>query len=176
MFFPLRGSIDAGIHIAGGRDGMIRWDKNTATNPYNPFLGLWNCITRKTIRGSVIHQEQKITREEALRDLSDCPGRRTHVRPEKSYGSIETGKLADLVVTDRELYLTCPEDDIARIEPAMTVLDRGSIKWHKTESSEVPGLQAIPDPRVSARGDGSDVPLSPTPQRASFDDRAVAGV
>ena len=80
-FFPLRSYIDAGIHIAGGSDHMIRWDKNTATNPYNPFLGLWTCVTRKTIRGSVIHPEQKITREEALKMYNDL-GRRTHVRRE----------------------------------------------------------------------------------------------
>ena len=124
-FFPLRSYIDAGIHIAGGSDHMIRWDKNTATNPYNPFLGLWTCVTRKTIRGSVIHPEQKITREEALKMYTIWAAERMFA--EKSYGSIEPGKLADLVVTDRD-YLTCPEDDIARIEPAMTVLDGKIVK------------------------------------------------
>jgi hypothetical protein len=41
---------------------------------------------------------------------------------EKARGSIERGKLADLVVIDRD-YLTCPEDDITKIEPVMMVLD-----------------------------------------------------
>ena len=41
---------------------------------------------------------------------------------EKQKGSIEPGKLADLVVIDRD-YLTCPEDQIKDIQPVMTILD-----------------------------------------------------
>ena len=59
-------------------------------------------------------------REDALRMYTIWAAERMFA--EKSLGSIETGKLADLVVIDRD-YLTCPEDDIARIEPVMTVLD-----------------------------------------------------
>ena len=39
---------------------------------------------------------------------------------EKDRGSIETGKLADLVVIDQD-YLTCPVDEIRTIEPVMTI-------------------------------------------------------
>ena len=39
------------------------------------------------------------------------------------------GKLADLVVIDRD-YLTCPEDDIAKIEPVLVVLD-GKIAYRR---------------------------------------------
>ena len=41
---------------------------------------------------------------------------------EKDRGSIEAGKLADLVVVDRD-YLTCPEDAIKEISPVMTIVD-----------------------------------------------------
>ncbi len=119
-FFPLRSYLDAGVTVAGGSDHMIGWDKNHAINPYNPFLGLWTCVTRKTVRGGVIHPEERITRAEALRMYTLGGAYRTF--NEKSLGSIETGKLADLVVIDRD-YLTCPEDDIARIEPVMVVVD-----------------------------------------------------
>ena len=37
-------------------------------------------------------------------------------------GSLEPGKLADLVVIDRD-YLTVPEDDIRNIQPVMTIVD-----------------------------------------------------
>jgi predicted amidohydrolase YtcJ len=41
---------------------------------------------------------------------------------EKERGSIENGKLADLVVIDRD-YLTCPEEQIKDIQPVMTILN-----------------------------------------------------
>ena len=119
-FFPLRTYIDNGVHVAGGSDHMIGWDKDKAVNPFNPFLGLWTCVTRKTDRGKVVHPEERITRQEALRMYTIWAAER--MRVEKSLGSIEPGKLADLVVIDRD-YLTCPEDDIARIAPVMRVLD-----------------------------------------------------
>jgi hypothetical protein len=119
-FFPLRSYVEAGMHVAGGSDHMIGWDKNKAVNPYNPFLGLWTCVARKTDRGEVIHPEEKISREDALRMYTIWAAER--LLSEKSFGSIEPGKLADMVVIDRD-YLRCPEDDIARIEPVMVVLD-----------------------------------------------------
>jgi predicted amidohydrolase YtcJ len=118
-FFPLRSYIDAGIIIAGGSDHMIGHDKNHAVNPYNPFLGMWNSITRKTVRGNVVHPEQRISREEALKMYTIWGAYRQFSEKEK--GSIEPGKLADMVVVDRD-YLTCPEDQIKDIEPLMTIL------------------------------------------------------
>jgi len=51
----------------GGSDHMIGHDKNSATNPYNPFLGLWTAVTRLNTRNEVVHAEERITRAEALR-------------------------------------------------------------------------------------------------------------
>lgn len=119
-FFPLRSYLDAGIPIAGGSDHMIGYDKNRAVNPYNPFHGMWVSVTRKTNRNRILHPEEKVTREEALKTYTIWAAWRQFA--EKSKGSIEPGKLADLVVIDRD-YLTCPEDDILRIEPVMVILD-----------------------------------------------------
>ena len=119
-FFPLRSYIDAGVIPAGGSDHMIGYDKNKAVNPYNPFLGLWTAVTRKTVRGNVVHPEQRITREEALRMYTTWAAYLQFA--EKIRGSIEPGKLADMVVIDRD-YLTCPEDQIGEIQPTMVVLD-----------------------------------------------------
>jgi predicted amidohydrolase YtcJ len=41
---------------------------------------------------------------------------------ETTRGSIESGKFADIVVIDRD-YLSCPEDDIRRIEPVATIVN-----------------------------------------------------
>lgn len=119
-FFPLRSIIDAGIPVAGGSDHMMGHDKRTAVNPYDPFYNMWMAITRKTTRGKVIYPEERITRVEALKMYTNWAAYLQF--SENTKGSIEAGKLADLVVIDRD-YLNCPEDDIKRIEPVMVVLD-----------------------------------------------------
>jgi predicted amidohydrolase YtcJ len=119
-FLPLRSLIDAGIVVVGGSDHMIRFDPRNAINPYHPFFAMWMAITRKTVDGTVLNPEQRITREEALRmwtingawDSFD----------EKVKGSIEPGKLADMVVIPKD-YLTCPVDEIKGIEPLLTMVD-----------------------------------------------------
>ncbi|MGC8792184.1 MAG: amidohydrolase [Bryobacteraceae bacterium] len=126
-FFPLRTYLRAGVTVAGGSDHMIGYDKNRAVNPYNPFHGMWVSITRKTSRGRVLHPEEKVTREEALKTYTIHAAWRLFA--ENRLGSIEPGKLADLVVIDRD-YLSCPEDDILAIEPVMVILD-GKIVFEK---------------------------------------------
>jgi predicted amidohydrolase YtcJ len=119
-FSPLRTYRNAGILLAAGSDHMIGWDKNKAVNPYNPFLSMWIEIARRTDRGEVIYPEERLTREEALRTHTIWAAYMQFA--EKTKGSIEPGKLADLVVIDRD-YLTCPEDQIKEIEPVTTILN-----------------------------------------------------
>jgi predicted amidohydrolase YtcJ len=119
-FFPLRSYLDNGIIVAAGSDHMIGHDKNKAVNPYNPFLSMWIEIARKTDRGQVIHPEEKITRAEALKTHTIWGAYMQF--SEKQKGSIEPGKLADMVVIDRD-FLVCPEDQIKDIQPLMTILD-----------------------------------------------------
>jgi predicted amidohydrolase YtcJ len=118
-FYPLRSYLNAGVKIAGGSDHMIRWDKNHAINPYNPFLSMWTAVTRKTDRGEVLYPEECITREEALKMHTTWAAYLQF--SEKAKGSIETGKLADMVVIDRD-YLTCPVEEIKDIEPLATII------------------------------------------------------
>jgi predicted amidohydrolase YtcJ len=119
-FYPMRSYLDAGLIVAGGSDHMIGYDKNRAVNPYNPFLQMWIAVTRQTDRGRVIHPEQRISREEALKTHTIWAAYMQFAEQER--GSIEPGKLADLVVIDRD-YLTCPEDQIKSIEPQMVIVD-----------------------------------------------------
>ena len=95
-------------------------DKDRAANPFNPFYNMWMAITRKTRAGKVIYGEEKITREQALRMYTNGPAY-LHFS-EKTLGSLEKGKLADFVIIDRD-YLTCPEDEIRRIQPLATYVD-----------------------------------------------------
>jgi predicted amidohydrolase YtcJ len=119
-FLPLRTLFEKGIVVAGGSDHMIRFDSRNAINPYNPFLGMWIAITRKTVSGAVFGSEQTLTREQALR-MWTLNGAYASFE-EKSKGSIEPGKLADLVVVSDD-FLHCPVDKIKDMEALLTVVD-----------------------------------------------------
>jgi predicted amidohydrolase YtcJ len=77
-------------------------------------------ISRKTREGKLIYPEEKITREQALRMYTN--GSAYLHFSEKTLGSLETGKYADLVVIDKD-FLACPEDEIRHIQPLATVVN-----------------------------------------------------
>ena len=118
-FLPLKSMFDAGVIVAGGSDHMIRFDSRTAINPYNPFFGMWMAITRKTVDGATLGPDQAVTRDQALRMWTLNGAWMTF--EEKTKGSIEPGKLADMVVISRD-YLHCPVDEIKDIEALLTVV------------------------------------------------------
>lgn len=118
-FIPVRSYIDAGVLVAGGSDHMIGFDKNRAVNPYNPFFQMWMAITRARDGAEPLYPEEAVTREEALRMHTIWAARMQFA--EEDRGSIEVGKLGDLVVLDRD-YLTVPVDEIRAIEPTMTII------------------------------------------------------
>jgi len=101
------------------QDSGIMWGFHTDTNEvnqYNPFYTLWFAVTGKMVGGKVVNH-QTITREEAL--IAHTRSNSFFVMREDDLGSIAPGKLADLVVMDRD-YLTVPPDQIKDIKPVMT--------------------------------------------------------
>ena len=118
-FLHLKSMFDAGLIVAGGSDHMIRFDSRTAINPYNPFFGMWMAITRKTVDGAILGPDQVLTREQALRMWTLNGAWMTF--EEQTKGSIEPGKLADMVVISKD-YLHCPVDEIKDIEALLTVV------------------------------------------------------
>lgn len=119
-WMPLRSLFDAGIVVAGGSDHMIRFNSRKAINPYNPFFEMWMAITRRTADGATLHPEQSVTRSEALR-MWTLNGAYLSFE-EKLKGSIEPGKLADMVVISKD-FLSCPVDEIKDIEALLTIVD-----------------------------------------------------
>jgi hypothetical protein len=103
--------------IGGGSDHMIKIDPWKATNPWDPWLGMWTAVTRRTERGDVLVPEEALTREQALR-LYTINNAYLH-HEEKEKGSLEVGKLADLIIIDRDV-LTCPVDEIRRVRVLAT--------------------------------------------------------
>jgi predicted amidohydrolase YtcJ len=130
-FIPLRSMLQAGLVVAGGSDHMIRFDSRNAINPYNPFLGMWMAVTRKTTDGTVLGANEIITREQALR-MWTLNGAWLSFE-EKSKGSIEPGKLADMVVISKD-FLRCPVDEIKDIE-ALTTIVGGRVVYQRAFTS-----------------------------------------
>ena len=120
-FQPLRSLFEAGVIVGGGSDHMQKIGSFRSINPYNPFLGMWVAITRraKGYEGR-LHREQALSREQAIRFYTLNNAHLLFL--EDRIGSLEPGKLADLVVLDRDL-LTCPEDDIPRTKVLATYLN-----------------------------------------------------
>jgi predicted amidohydrolase YtcJ len=125
-FHPYRKWLDAGITIGGGSDHMIRMDPIAATNPWDPWLGIWIAMTRKFEGGGQLNTDQRLTRAEAIQ-LYTINNARLHFE-ERDKGSIEAGKLADLILVDRD-PLTCPEDDLPSTKVLWTMVG-GKFVFH----------------------------------------------
>jgi predicted amidohydrolase YtcJ len=111
--------------IGGGSDHMIKLDPLQATNPWSPWLAMSVAITRKLESGQVLNPEERLSREQALR-LYTINNAYLH-NEEKEKGSLEVGKLGDVIIIDRD-YLTCPEADVADTRVLMTIVG-GRVVW-----------------------------------------------
>lgn len=89
---PLRSYLDAGVRLAVGSD--------YGTSPYSPWIGLYAMLARTDLWGGQHGPEQIITLEEALRAMTIDNAYLTY--SDDWTGSLEPGKVADLVVLDLE--------------------------------------------------------------------------
>lgn len=120
-FQPLRSIFEAGGVVGGGSDHMQKIGSLRSNNPYNPFLGIATAVSRKArwYEGR-LHPEEALTREQALKFYTINSAR--ILFSDSMVGSLEPGKLADLVIVDQDL-LSCPEDQIARTKVLRTYLN-----------------------------------------------------
>jgi predicted amidohydrolase YtcJ len=109
----------AGVKVALNSDHMQGFDPNLSLNPYNPFLAMYVAVTRKTEHGLVIAPEQCVSRDEALRMVTIDAAYFGFDETRK--GSIEVGKLGDLVVLTDD-PLTCPVERMKDIKAVLTVV------------------------------------------------------
>ena len=119
-FHPYGSLTEAGVVVNAGSDHMVKTDPDQAINPYNPFTAMWSVVTRKTSRGTVYNPEEAVSREEALKMYTINNAMASF--EEKIKGSIEVGKLADLVILSDDI-LTCPEDAIRKITALLTMVE-----------------------------------------------------
>ena len=114
------------------QESGVAWGFGTDTfevNQYRPFTTLYFAVTGKMVGGAVVNR-QPISREHAL--IAHTKGSAFTILQEGNMGSIQPGKLADLVVLDRD-YLTIPAEQIKDIRPVMTMV--GGRVVHDTTST-----------------------------------------
>lgn len=101
--YAFRSLLDAGTQVVFGSDWFVA--------PPTPLQGIYAAVTRRTLDGANPGgwvPEQKITVQEALTAYT-IQGARASFE-EEIKGSIETGKLADLALIDRDLTRIAPEE------------------------------------------------------------------
>ena len=119
---PVRAYLDRGFVVAGGTDSPVV--------PYSPLWAIYHFVTRDTITGGVMGAGQRITRQEALRVATINNAFLTF--EERAKGSIEAGKLADLVVLPEDI-LTCPEKHIEQMPVTMTMVG-GRVVYERADA------------------------------------------
>ncbi len=101
--YAFRSLLDSGALLAFGSDWFVA--------PLSPILGIHAAVTRQTIDdknpGGWI-PEQKVTVEEALRAYTSSCAYAEFA--EKNKGTLEVGKLADVVVVSQDIFRTNPSD------------------------------------------------------------------
>ena len=111
-----------GFMPPGNSDGM-----GTEPEALNPWWSIWCLVARKTRRGKSICPEEGVTVMEAIRIYtfySAYAGFEEHIK-----GSLEVGKLADMVVLSEDPLSVTPEK-LPEIEADITIVE-GKIVYRK---------------------------------------------
>ena len=93
--FSFRTMIDEGWELPCSSDGS-----GSEVRHFNPFFSIWAAVKRQTFTGQIIDPDQRVSMEEALKMHTIYPAAALGEQDVK--GSLEPGKLADIVVLDRD--------------------------------------------------------------------------
>jgi predicted amidohydrolase YtcJ len=119
--FVYRTMIDLGLRPPGTSDSAGSMPEST-----NPFFSMWTMVTRKTRGGALLAPQQAITIKEAIRSYT-IDGAYSGFE-DKIKGSIERGKLADLIVLSAD-PLSIPADQIKDVRVLTTIVG-GKVAAH----------------------------------------------
>lgn len=120
--YAWRSLLDAGAVVTNGTDAPVE--------DVDPIASFYASVTRRRPdNGLVFFPEQAMTRQEAL--YSYTMANAYAAFEEDLKGSLEPGKLADLVVLSQNL-LTCPEEDILKTRVDMTFVG-GELKYSRVQ-------------------------------------------
>jgi predicted amidohydrolase YtcJ len=104
-----------GQHFGGG---AISGGEGSGRGYQPPFYMLWLATTRQ-YDGRVWNPEERIDRVQAMKMWTRWAA--NYVRKPQQLGSLEPGKMADIVILDRD-YFTVPVDEILKVRPLMTMV------------------------------------------------------
>ena len=112
---PFRLLVESGIHVGYGSDGGT-------VSALDPWLHMYYMVTGKNSAGQMVAAGQTITRLQALRMYTT--GQPWFTKDEAKLGSLEVGKLADLVVLSEDFLDTnrVPDDAIKHIASVLTIV------------------------------------------------------
>ena len=114
-----RAFMDAGVPINNGTDVPVE--------DIDPLASFHSSVTRLTADGSIFYPEQNMTRVEALRSYTI---NNAYAAFEEQYkGSLEVGKLGDVVVIDRNI-LTVPDEELPDARVDVTIVG-GVIRYER---------------------------------------------
>lgn len=94
---PLRTPMNHGVHVAISSDIL----------PIGPMVGIYAAVTRKGMSGEVFGEEESLNVMEALRGYTLYGAWLSFEEDRK--GSIEPGKLADMIVLDQDIITIDPD-------------------------------------------------------------------
>ncbi len=109
---PYKMLLDSGIRMGAGSDSAV-------VGALNPWLGFYFMATGKDAGGTVLLPGQQISRKAALK-LYTIDNAWFNFE-ERDMGSIEPGKLADLLVLDRD-FLAVPDEELKHVKPLLTMV------------------------------------------------------
>jgi predicted amidohydrolase YtcJ len=95
LYYPIKTIVDTGAKAAFGTDFPVV--------PLNPMMGIYQAITRKDLTGKAWQKSEGVTLEKEL-------------------GTLEAGKLADIVVLNKNLF-GISTDEILETEVKITIMD-----------------------------------------------------
>jgi predicted amidohydrolase YtcJ len=107
---PFRTLLEQGWDLPGGSDWIWPWEEAIA----DPFFSMWCCMKRMGFDGELIDPDEAIDFEAALK-MQTINGARL-LGEEANRGSLEGGKLADIVVVDRDLSKGVTADNVRDIQ------------------------------------------------------------
>jgi hypothetical protein len=122
--YAFRTLLDSGAVLAFGSDWSVA--------PLDPVLGIYAAVTRRTLDGKNPRgwvPGQKITVEEAARAYT--VGSAYAEFAEAVKGTLTPGKLADIVILDRDIFQISPAE-IEKARVRMTVMD-GKVVYEKKD-------------------------------------------